>query len=130
MHPRRLLTRFVPLLLFMLGCPPSATAAPADTNIWRGVHLWLDKDESASALKQTLPALAKLGVNAVVMEVNYSFEFKAHPELRNQTFIHRKTARALAKEAARNNIRLIPEFNCLGHQSFGRRVEPLFRSRT
>ena len=111
----------------MLGCPPSATAAPADTNIWRGVHLWLDKDESASALKQTLPALAKLGVNAVVMEVNYSFEFKAHPELRNQTFIHRKTARALAKEAARNNIRLIPEFNCLGHQSFGRRIEPLLK---
>ena len=110
----------------MLSFAPAAIAGP-NTNTWRGVHQWLDKDESARALGKTLPALARLGVNTVVVEVNYSYEFKTHPDLRNHTFIHRQTARALAKEAARNHIRLIPEFNCLGHQSFGKRIEPLLR---
>jgi len=125
-HCRVVFLRLFVLLLLVLNLAPVATASTA-TNAWLGVHFWLDKDESARDLGRTLPALARLGVNTVVIEVNYSYEFKKHPELRNQTFIRRKTARALAKEAARNNIRLIPEFNCLGHQSFGKRVEPLLR---
>jgi len=114
----------IPLLFLMLGL---FQAAATNTNAWRGIHLWLDKDESARSLGQTLPALARIGVNTVVIEVNYSYEFKAHPDLRNRTFIRRETALALANDAARNNIRLIPEFNCLGHQSFGKRVEPLLK---
>lgn len=115
------------LFILTLGLFQTASAG-TDTNVWRGVHLWLDKDESARALGKTLPSLAKIGVNTLILEVNYSYEFKKHPELRNQTYIRRSTARALAKEAARNNIRLIPEFNCLGHQSFGKRVEPLLKT--
>ena len=69
-----------------------------------------------------------MGVNSLVIEVNYSFEFEGHPELRNQNFITRATAHELAAAARTNNIRLIPEFNCLGHQSFGGRVEPLLRA--
>ena len=97
-----------------------------DTNhIWRGVHLWLDKDSEATNLIQTLPKLAAIGVNVVIVEVNYSFEFSAHPELRNRTFVTRTNAHRLAQVAHECGIRLIPEFNCLGHQSFGRRTEPL-----
>lgn len=130
MHPRTSLhplrsAALLCLVCLVLGFLRTATAA--DTNIWRGVHLWLDKDESAQQLIRTLPELAGLGVNTLVIEVNYSFEFKAHPELRNKTFIRRETARALAKAAARNKIQLIPEFNCLGHQNFGRRIEPLLK---
>lgn len=127
MHPLRPAIRLCLLLLplFFFGWP--AAAGAEDTNVWRGVHLWVDRDESAHQLIATLPALAKLGVNAVVIEVNYSFEFKAHPELRNKTFIRRETAQALAAAAQTNNIRLIPEFNCMGHQNFGGRIEPLLR---
>ena len=120
-HPLRRLLRFCLELGFLCA------AGAADTNHWRGVHLWLDKDESARELITTLPALAKAGANTVVIEVNYSYEFTAHPELRNRTFIRQTTARALADAAERNNIRLIPEFNCLGHQSFGKRIEPLLK---
>jgi len=95
--------------------------------VWRGVHLWLDRESSAKELIITLPRLADLGVNVVVVEVNYSYEFQTHPELRNQRFITRATAHELAAAAHRCGIRLIPEFNCLGHQSFGRRVEPLLK---
>ncbi len=112
----------------MLGFFASPLLAAATTNeAWRGVHLWLDNDPDALALVKTLPALAAAGANTVVVEVNYSFEFQAHPELRNPKFVTRATAHQLAAAARNCNIRLIPEFNCLGHQSFGGKTGPLLR---
>lgn len=97
----------------------------ATNHVWRGVHLWLDRDSEVVNLITALPRLAAIGANVVVVEVNYSFEFSAHPELRNRTFISRNSAHALACAARACGIRLIPEFNSLGHQSFGKRTEPL-----
>ena len=112
--------------LGFLFCASPAFAA-ATNDAWRGVHLWLDNDPDAQALVRTLPALAAAGVNTVVLEVNYSFEFQAHPELRRRKFITRATAHQLAATGRQCGIRLIPEFNCLGHQSFGDRIEPLLK---
>jgi thiol-disulfide isomerase/thioredoxin len=113
----------VSLLTSLTGQPREMMPAPA----WRGVHLWLDREATARQLIQSLPAYAAAGANVLVLEVNYSFEFRTHPELRQAHFISRECARALAAAARTNGIRIIPEFNCLGHQSFGRRIEPLLR---
>ena len=99
----------------------------AHNRVWRGVHLWLDRESAAQELISTLPRLAAAGVNVVVIEVNYSFEFQAHPELRNRHFIRRATAQELAAAARRCGIRVSPEFNCLGHQSFSGRIAPLLK---
>ena len=128
-YPRHMkLVRFLPLAAWLFFLQSAANAAPISTTHWRGVHLWLDNDVSAQALVHTLPALAAAGANVVVLEVNYSFEFQAHPELRNRRLVTRATAHALAAAARTNGLRLIPEFNCLGHQSFGRRPAPLFNA--
>jgi hypothetical protein len=111
--------KFIPWLLF--GAAACAQAGAP----WRGVHLWLDNEDSAQKLAATLPALAQAGANAVVIEVNYSFEFTNHPELRTRRFVTQAAAHELAAAARRCGIHLIPEFNCLGHQSFGHGVEPL-----
>ena len=115
---------FAGAILFCAG----TTGLKAATNeVWRGVHLWLDNDVAARSLVKTLPALAAAGANTLVLEINYSFEFQTHPELRNPHFVTRATAQALAVAARKCSIRLIPEFNCLGHQSFDQRVEPLLK---
>ena len=106
---------------------PSQNNLKHQRQVWRGVHLWLDRESAAQQLIATLPRLATIGVNVVVVEVNYSFEFQTHPELRNRHYVTRATAHALAAAARRCGIRLIPEFNCLGHQSFGRQIEPLLK---
>ena len=118
------------LIAWLTGCATAPENQPPPVQIsgaWRGVHLWVDRESRAQELIRTLPALAAAGVNTVVLEVNYSFEFQSHPELRQQHFIHQKTAHALAAAARRSGIRLIPEFNCLAHQSFGGRLEPLLK---
>ena len=114
------------LALMLAGCLSPRENKAAEEN-WRGVHLWLDNEAGAQQLIATLPRLAAAGANVVVIEVNYSFEFEHHPELREKKFITRRTAHALAAAARQNHIRLIPEFNCLGHQSFGDRIEPLLK---
>ena len=111
----------------LTGCLAPHAVRPADGS-WRGVHLWLDSEAGAQELIQTMPRLAAAGANVVVIEVDYSFEFTRHPELRNGRFITRATAHRLAATARRNGIRLIPEFNCLGHQSFSGRIGPLFKA--
>lgn len=111
----------------VLAAGNSLMSAKAGPFFWRGVHLWVDSEIRAQELMRTLPGLAAAGANVVVIEVNYSFEFQAHPELRQKNFITRTTAHQLGVIAKQNGIRLIPEFNCLGHQSFGGKAEPLLR---
>jgi hypothetical protein len=92
---------------------------------WRGVHLGVQSDEQAQSLIATLPTLAAEGVNVIIIEVDYSFEFQSHPEVRSQKFISRGEAKALTAAAHGQGIRLIPQLNCLGHQSWSKVTLPL-----
>ncbi len=71
--------------------------------------------------------LAPLGVNVLILEVNYGFDFQSHPELRDGRRLSREDARALAACCREHKIRLIPQFNCLGHQSWSNNVFPLLK---
>jgi hypothetical protein len=125
-------------LLVCLAAGPTARSAESkdirsawlkswckDNPVWRGVHLGVGSDDAAAALIQELPKLASLGVNVLVVEVNYSFEFSSHPELRGSRCVTKARAQALAKGARGHGIRLIPQLNCLGHQSWSKSTLPL-----
>ena len=55
----------------------------AENKCWCGVHLMVGNTNAASNRIAELPELAALGLNALVLEINYGFEFESHPELRN-----------------------------------------------
>src|SRR5580693_4776970 len=88
--------------------------------VWRGVQLMVGSDTQAAALAEQLPKLAAVGVNAVILETDYNFEFKSHPELSSRGCVTRARAHELAAVARESGIRLIPQINCLGHQSWSR----------
>ena len=70
--------------------------------------------------------LAPMGVNVLIMEVNYNFAFSSHPELcASAKRADRGRRRDLAATCRRHGIRLIPMFNSLGHQSWARTTFPL-----
>jgi hypothetical protein len=81
--------------------------------------------EQASRLQGILPKLASNGVNVVIVEVDYAYEFQSHPEVRGKQFITKAQARDLAAAARAQGIRLIPQLNCLGHQSWSKTTLPL-----
>ncbi len=93
--------------------------------VWRGVHVMLHSDEAAAALVDELPQLEALGVNVLVLEVDYSFQFASHPELSSHPALSRQAARTLADACRQHGIRPIPLFNCLGHQSWSKTTLPL-----
>lgn len=82
-------------------------------------------DNQLDALEHQLPQFAADGVNAMVIEVNYSFDFQSHPELRPSMYITKAKAREFTAAARRLGIKVIPELDCLGHQSWAGTTGPL-----
>jgi len=57
----------------------------------------------------------------LILEVDYGFEFRSHPELRSsERPITRSGAKRLVKAAGHHGIRVIPEFQSFGHQSWAK----------
>src|SRR5688572_15487612 len=113
------------LVIFTLATPLIANARSAKP--WRVVHpLDYNTDSALDALGQNLETLAKQGINVVILEVDYNFAFKSHPELRRGTDpITRDGARRFAALCKKLGIRLIPQFQSLGHQSWKADTFPL-----
>jgi hypothetical protein len=93
---------------------------------WIGLHLLARGPETLPLLQRAITeALAPIGINTLVFEVNYGFRFQSHPELVAENAWSPAQARELADHCRRHGIRLIPQFNCLGHQSWSNTTFPL-----
>jgi hypothetical protein len=71
--------------------------------------------------------LAPRLVNTLILMVNFSYEFDSHPELRDEGALSQADVRKLVRACEKHNIRLIPQINLLGHQSWAGRVNNLLR---
>jgi hypothetical protein len=94
-------------------------------NPYFGIHVLLRDNAGAQALAEQAPRLAALGANLLIVEVNYSYAFTSHPELQAQDPIDRRHAQSLLQACQREGIRLVPQFQCLGHQSWAETTFPL-----
>jgi hypothetical protein len=101
------------------------TSPPGPIHPWLGLQLFIQTDSAVRALAAALPSLTNIGVNAIIVETGYAFEFKSHPELIRGRGVSRAAAKYLAAVARTNGVRLIPELDCLGHQSLRNSTLPL-----
>ena len=122
------------LLLGMFSASPVPTEAhakvPSETKPakpWRALHLLdYNSDSELDALGQNLAKLTEMGINVLILEIDYNFAFKSHPELRRGSNpVTREGARRFADACRKLGIRLIPEFQSLGHQSWKGETFPL-----
>ena len=105
--------------IFGQGC------AVKESRPWMGVHVGMSNDKQAAALTEVVGPLAGLGINAIVTEINYGFAFQSHPELRGPNPCTNEQIGKLVAECKKHRVRLIPQFQCLGHQSWSRNTAPL-----
>ncbi|MCE5248679.1 family 20 glycosylhydrolase [bacterium] len=114
---------------FIAGCASmhKTTVGPQKGETWRALHLLnYNTDADLEALGNSIPALAEMGLNVLVLEVDYHFAFEKHPELRMPgSVITKEGAGKFAALCRQYNIRLIPQFQCLGHQSWTKTTFPL-----
>jgi Glycosyl hydrolase family 20, catalytic domain len=119
------LVRQLGVIALVMIC--AGVVAQGKPGSWRAIHLLdYNTDSDLEALGKNLEALAKQGINVIVLEVDYNFAFKSHPELRRGTTpITHDGARKFAALCKKLGIRLIPQFQSVGHQSWKAETFPL-----
>jgi hypothetical protein len=94
---------------------------------WRGLHLLgYDSDAALETFAGQVPKLAEMGLNVLILEVDYHYRFQSYPKLRQgRQPITPEGAAKLAAVCRKNGIHLIPQFQCLAHQSWKGETFPL-----
>jgi hypothetical protein len=62
--------------------------------------------------------LAPRSVNTLILRVDYNYQYESHPELRDSSALSKNEVKKLVAVCRKNNIRIIPQVNLLGHQSW------------
>lgn len=69
--------------------------------------------------------LAPRGVNTLILRVDYGYQFKSRPELADSGALSEADVKKLVAAAKQNKIRIIPQINLLGHQSWANKTYKL-----
>jgi len=94
----------------------------------RGLHCSAPaKADLALGEKFIREVLPKEGVTHLVLEFGYSFAFKSHPELADRNGLDETGVKQLLKACRESGVKLIPQFNCLGHQSWAANTSALLK---
>lgn len=105
--------------IFGLLLLPFFASAQQETKIQALHVIDYTSDVKLENLAHQIPLLAEMGINTLFLEVDYNFEFKSHPELiENNEPITLAGAKRFGELCKKYNIRLIPQFQMIGHQSW------------
>ncbi len=89
-------------------------AAPKPDNLDRFVQF----------IKEELP-LNK--INTLILRIDFNYQFDSHPELRDSGALSKSDAQQMVNACSQNNIRLVPQINLLGHQSWDNKISNLLK---
>lgn len=99
-----------------------------DNPQWRALHLIGPQPQRLDVTRELITTLMVPNrMNVLVLEVNYGFRYQSHPELKCSG-LDKAQARELTAFCREHGIRLIPLFNCLGHQSWATRTAALLKT--
>jgi hypothetical protein len=84
-----------------------------------------DKDDMEEFVSFIDTVLAPSGVNTLILRIDYNYRYKSHPELVGENALRKRDVGKLVEVCKEHNIRLIPQINLLGHQSWATKVGKL-----
>jgi hypothetical protein len=116
------------VLLIVLLSVPVTSCGGSEAVVkepWCGVHIGIGSARTVEQVTDVVDELAGLGINVIVGEINYGYKYTSHPELRRDGASGPKQIKKLLTECRRHKVRLIPQFQCLGHQSWSKNTGPL-----
>lgn len=71
--------------------------------------------------------LAPRQVNTLILRVDYNYQYESHPELSDSNALSTQDVKRLVATCKKNNIRIIPQVNLLGHQSWAGTIGNLLK---
>ncbi len=97
--------------------------------LWRGVHLPLPEEAQLNAFKKfIIEIFLPYQFNTICLQTDYNFEFEKLKEFRTERARSAGFCRELSSFLVDHGIRVIPAFNCLGHQSAAQTNYPLLKA--
>ncbi|MBS1599659.1 MAG: family 20 glycosylhydrolase [Bacteroidetes bacterium] len=66
-------------------------------------------------------------VNTLILSVEYSYQFKSHPELIDSFALSTAEVKKIVSVCKKHHIRIVPQINFLGHQSWANRTGKLLK---
>jgi len=64
-------------------------------------------------------------VNTLILRVDFNYQFKSHPELIDSFALSEKDVKKIVRACKQGDIKIIPQINLLGHQSWANRLDKL-----
>jgi len=115
------------LLLSIAGTLPTDAQAPLDSLLpLRGFCIKAPSSGELPAFTGSIEQeLVTRGVNTLVLRVDYNYAYESRPELRDEETLSKAEVKQLVETCRRSGIRLIPQVNLLGHQSWASDLENL-----
>lgn len=121
----RLYSVFTFLILFLTQCAFAQNTLD-DLLPVRGFCIAAPQADGLDAFLQFIEEeLAPKKVNTLVLRVDYKYAYESHPELRGENPLSKADVKKLVKVCRDAGIRIIPQFNLLGHQSWAGSVGKL-----
>ncbi|UCF17055.1 MAG: hypothetical protein JSW59_06250, partial [Phycisphaerales bacterium] len=72
---------------------------------WRGVHIGIGSARAVEQLTGVVGELAGLGINVIVGEINYGYQYTSHPELRRGGASGAEQIKKLLAECREHKVR-------------------------
>ena len=69
--------------------------------------------------------LAPRSVNTLIVRIDYSYQFTSHPELGDSLALSKSDLKKMVDVCRKHGIRIIPQINLLGHQSWASKTTRL-----
>ncbi|UCS95824.1 family 20 glycosylhydrolase [Echinicola marina] len=115
------------LLLIMISCVQAVMAQePKEPLPVKGFAIAAPVPEEVDRfIKFIDEELGKRGINTLILRVDYRYEYEGHPELIGEDPLSKAAVKRLVAACNAHGIRLIPQINLLGHQSWHSKIGKL-----
>ena len=124
-----MLLRLVVLSSFLMASF-SISAEPAIDNQMpvRGLSIAAPKPQSVDQFVNFIEnELATRQLNVLILRVDYNYQYQSHPELRDSVALSEKDVKKIVAVCKKQGIRIVPQINLLGHQSWAEGIGNLLQ---
>ena len=113
----------------MLAAPVSASADPIDDLLpIRGLAIEAPSSRGLNDfLKFVEGDLVPAHFNLLILRVDWNYAYETHPELRDENPLTKEDVKRIVAVCKTRGIRLVPQINLLGHQSWAKQTHALLR---
>jgi len=125
-------TRLLPTLAALLLLPAfPAAGAQDDWDRFMPVRGFCIESPRPARLDEFIAfikdELAPRHVNTLILRVDYNYQYERHPQLRDKEALSKAEVKRLVEVCRANHMRIIPQVNLLGHQSWASNTYGILR---